>query len=149
MRIKSIVMCILLVLIPGVSLLQGQFRLDISRYDCPVANLPASFDGFRIVQLSDLHGAGFGENNCRLVEKVRGESPDIIVLTGDLIEKTEDLAVSGVLLPQLAEIAPCFFVSGNHEWACGGMTALAEQLEAAEIRCLANEYELIYRKGKS
>lgn len=136
-------------LLAAVILLPGHFRLSVSRYDCPIAALPDSFEGFRIVQLSDLHGAAFGENNHRLVEKVRGEKPDIIVLTGDFIEDTGDLTVTRELLPQLTEIAPCYFVSGNHEWASGGMDAFCAQLEQAGVRYLSNEWELLTRDGES
>jgi len=149
MRGKCITICLVSVLILMLSLETGQRRLDISRYDCPVGGLPPAFEGFCIVQLSDLHGARFGKNNCRLIEKVRGEDPDMIVLTGDFIEKKEDLAVTGGLLPQLAEIAPCYFVSGNHEWACEGMAALNVQMEMAGIRCLDNAYVPITRGCES
>ena len=146
---KRLIICLVAVLILAGSLAAGQLRLSVSRYLCPVDGLPESFRGFRIVQLSDLHGASFGEDNRRLVEAVRAEKPDLIALTGDFIEDREDLAVTAGLLPQLAEIAPCYFVSGNHEWACGGMAELRGQLEQAGIRYLANEFELISREGAS
>jgi len=127
----------------------GQQRLQVSEYDCPVAGLPAGFENFRILQLSDLHGARFGRQNERLLRTVAKQRPDMIVLTGDFIEELEDLEVTAELLPQLAGLAPCYFVSGNHEWACGGMAVLAEQLRSAGVRYLANEYTLLSRDGES
>lgn len=122
------------------AVLLGQQWLSVSRYDCPVARLPDEFEGFRIVQLSDLHGAEFGRNNERLINKVRAEKPDIIVLTGDFIEEKDDLTVTNELFPELVRIAPCYFVSGNHEWASGGMTVLEAQLHSAGVVYLENDF---------
>ena len=148
MRHKGSVIFLLVMLLLSLMIADGQKRLQVSYYDCPVADLPDDFAGFRIVQLSDLHGAEFGKENRRLIEKIRALQPDLIALTGDFIEKSEDLTVTGRLLPALAEIAPCYFVSGNHEWASGGIEALRAQLEQSGIRYLGNEYELI-RRGSS
>ena len=66
--------------------------LEISRYEVNSKKLPESFDGFKIVQLSDLHGAEFGEDGMGLVEKVKELEPDIIALTGDFVTDEGDLA---------------------------------------------------------
>lgn len=145
LRRKGFLTFIIALLLLSAFFLDGQKRLQVSRYDCPVAALPEEFEGFRIVQLSDLHGAEFGRNNRRLIEKVREEKPDIIALTGDFIEEADDLRATKTLLPELVKIAPCYFVTGNHEWASGGMDALRAQLEQAGIRYLENEYEPIRR----
>ena len=146
MRRKRVILWLAALLLVA-SFTAGQLRLSVSRYDCPVAGLPDDFEGYRIVQLSDLHGASFGKENRRLVDRVRRENPDIIVLTGDFIEDAGDLPVTGRLLPELTKIAPCYFVSGNHEWASGGMEALRAQLAVAGVRYLENEFESIDREG--
>ena len=66
--------------------------LEISRYEVKSQKLPESFDGFKIVQLSDLHGAEFGEDGMELVEKVKELEPDMIALTGDFVTDEGDLA---------------------------------------------------------
>ena len=66
--------------------------LEISRYEVKSQKLPESFDGFKIVQLSDLHGAEFGEDGMGLVEKVKELEPDMIALTGDFVTDEGDLA---------------------------------------------------------
>ena len=146
MRKRRLAVFLLIILALSVLMLLGQKRLTVSRYDCSIAGLPDEFAGYRIVQLSDLHGAEFGKGNSRLLERVEGEDPDLIVLTGDFIEDKDDLAATGVLLPALAEIAPCYFISGNHEWASGGMPVLEAQLERAGVNYLSNEFTLI-KKG--
>ena len=66
--------------------------LEISRYEVNSKKLPESFDGFKIVQLSDLHGAEFGEDGMELVDKVGSLEPDMIALTGDFVTDEGDLA---------------------------------------------------------
>jgi len=77
----------------------------------------APVDGnIRIVQLSDLHGAWFGPNQARLAAHVWEESPDVIVLTGDFIDRNNDERAAAVLMEELAKIAPVYYVTGNHEY---------------------------------
>ena len=71
--------------------------------------IPASFDGYRITQVTDLHDANFGENQSRLVEKVRATNPDAIFLTGDLVDSRRyDLANSLQAVRQFVEIADVY-----------------------------------------
>ena len=131
---------VVLMLPLSIFILDGQQRLVVSHYDCPVSGLPDEFEDFCIVQLSDLHGAKFGVNNNKLLTAVRRQSPDLIALTGDFVEEPTDLKVTASLLPELVKIAPCYFITGNHEWASGEMSALREQLEQSGVEYLSNEY---------
>lgn len=75
-----------------------------------------SNETIRLVVLSDLHNAEFGENNIELVEKIRKLSPDLILMAGDMVDKNSsntDIVVS--LCKQLVEIAPIYYGLGNHE----------------------------------
>jgi len=71
---------------------------------------------FRIVQLSDLHGKEYGENNEKLIAEIEKAKPDLIVTTGDMLdgysEKTESVSI---LLKKLSKIAPLYSSCGNHE----------------------------------
>ncbi|MBR0451264.1 MAG: metallophosphoesterase [Oscillospiraceae bacterium] len=79
--------------------------------------IPLSFDGFRIVQVTDLHDAVFGEGQSELLQTIKEQGPDIIALTGDFTgEKDADPEDAVRFLEKLPEIAPCFYVTGNHEY---------------------------------
>lgn len=119
--------------------------LEISRYEVNSKKLPESFDGFKIVQLSDLHGAEFGEDGMGLVEKVKELEPDIIALTGDFVTDEGDLAAVKKLAARLTELCPVYFVSGNHEFGSGLAIKVRNILERAGVKYLSNEYLTINR----
>lgn len=119
--------------------------LEISRYEVNSKKLPESFDGFKIVQLSDLHGAEFGEDGMGLVEKVKELEPDIIALTGDFVTDEGDLAAVKKLAGRLTELCPVYFVSGNHEFGSDLAIKVRNILERAGVKYLSNEYLTISR----
>lgn len=121
-------------------------KLEVTQYSAESAKLPSEFEGFKIVQLSDLHGADFGDE---LYENVRALSPDIIALTGDFITDAEDLAAVDSLVSKLVTITDVYYISGNHDYGSGEIEALTEILERYGVRFLRNEYELIERNGAS
>lgn len=119
--------------------------LEISRYEVKSQKLPESFDGFKIVQLSDLHGAEFGEDGMELVEKVKELEPDMIALTGDFVTDECDLAAVEKLAARLVKLCPVYFVSGNHEFGSGLAIEVRNILERAGVKYLSNEYLTISR----
>ena len=119
--------------------------LEISRYEVKSQKLPESFDGFKIVQLSDLHGAEFGEDGMELVEKVKELEPDMIALTGDFVTDEGDLAAVEKLAARLTELCPVYFISGNHEFGSGLAVKVRNILERAGVKYLSNEYLTISR----
>lgn len=90
-------------------------RLEVTYYDYSNPKVPASFDNFRIVHISDLHLKNFGSNQSRLLEAIMDYQPDIIVMTGDIVDENHDsLAPLENLLKGISSI-PTYYVSGNHE----------------------------------
>ncbi len=90
--------------------------IQITKYTHESAKIPKAFDGLKILHLSDLQNKSFGKNNWILLKKIEKRNPDIIVFTGDLLDRNRtnlDVAIS--FMENLLEIAPVFFVSGNHE----------------------------------
>lgn len=97
---------------------------------------------FRIILVSDLHDHQFGESNRKLVDKIKEQSPDIVVLDGDMINKdSEDSHVAVELIEQLNEVAPVYYSLGNHEYEYieADNPDLIEELENAGAVVLNNE----------
>lgn len=124
-------------------------NLQVSRYEAASEKLPESFDGFTIVQLSDLHGAQFGSDGTALAEKVRELEPDMIALTGDFVTDEGDLDAVRQLVSELSEICPVYFVSGNHEFGSGLAQKVRQIMTDAGVKYLSNEFVSIDRGGDS
>ncbi len=106
----------LLLLIPNSYFVKENTEIEVNDYAVISEELPLEFNGFKILQVSDLHNTEFGEEHSNIIEKIKECEPDIIVTTGDLIdaEKTNiDLAVE--FMAKAVEVAPVYFVTGNHE----------------------------------
>ena len=88
--------------------------------------IPASFEQYKIAVVSDLHNAGFGKNNSYLLSVIEKEQPNIIAITGDLVDSGKtNMEVAESLVRELAMIAPCYYVPGNHEaWIGSGYQEL-------------------------
>lgn len=118
MRKKTIIILTLMLLaaIITIWLVWGNLSIKTTRYQVSSQKLPDTFHNFRIVQISDLHNASFGTNNQRLLAKIRNSDPDIIVVTGDLVDYYHpDIDVSLSFIEEAVKIAPCYYVYGNHE----------------------------------
>ena len=109
--------------------------------------LPAAFDGLRIAHLSDLHGKEFGSGNSLLLQVVENAQPDLIVITGDLIDQESQYDALPALMDCLTAIAPTYYVTGNHEWAVRKVNVLKDLLREHGVRVLSDEYELWTRDG--
>ena len=106
--------------------------------------IPKSFDGYKIVQLSDLHSKSFGANQRKIVKRTENSNPDLIVFTGDLVDsKRYDEEVSLLLMEELVKIAPVYFVTGNHEWWSGKFDILEAELIDAGVNVMRNTAEEI------
>ncbi len=123
-------------------------RIITEEFSVSSGKLPANFDGYRIVQLSDLHGKSFGNGSSELVKAVKNAKPDIIVITGDLIEDSKSGSWAQTLLKKLVDIAPVYFVTGNHEWASGGLVELLYIMEDCGVKALGNKYTVLEKDGE-
>lgn len=142
-----IVLSILALLALGVR--WGNNCIQTDAYSFASPGLPAAFEGFRVVQLSDLHGKQFGENNARLLAAVEAAKPDLIALTGDLVDVKSTVDDVVPLIEGLVDLAPVYYVTGNHEWASGQAQRMVETLRGLGVHCLENEFEPIERDGQT
>lgn len=123
--------------------------LEVDRFDPAFSDLPAGFDGCRIVVLSDLHGAEFGEDNADLFETVAEQAPKYIFYLWDLEDKYRgpEPGYAETVAAGLSAIAPTYYVTGNHEWAIGDVPELKERLAAQGVTVLSNSFVTLERNG--
>lgn len=111
-------------------------------------DIPEAFSGFRIAVITDLHGRSFGPDNARLIEAVRSSKPDLIALVGDIVDEHTDLAMLPPLCRGLSGIAPCFYVTGNHEWIRKDLPQVLDTIKDCGVTVLANDYRTLTLGGQ-
>ena len=127
-------------------LVLGNTRLTTTHFSVESERLPESFSGFRIAHISDLHNTEFGKDNCRLLALLEESRPDIIVITGDIVDsRRTDAEVAVNFTASAAKIAPVYYVIGNHEVRLDELDELLTLLEDAGATVLKNEKTAILR----
>jgi predicted MPP superfamily phosphohydrolase len=122
-----------LLILTGVGLYDG---LKTTRYSISDTRISADFDGFKIAHISDLHSLWFGEGQSEIIEAVAAEKPDIIVLTGDIVDAYRpDFQSVAALFDGLNDLAPVYAVQGNHE---------DHTRTYKEMNILYEEYGIVY-----
>lgn len=98
----------------------NRFRLQVNEIEIEVPDLPESFAGYRIVQISDLHVGTFGADTtfvAKLVDKVNSLEPNLIVFTGDIVnQKSSELEPFVAPLSRLSAPDGVFSILGNHDY---------------------------------
>ena len=145
--LRTLLLCLVLLTAMAAFLYWSNNSLQTDVYSFSSDRLPAAFDGFRIVQLTDLHGKVFGEDNRDLLQAVQAQEPDIIVVTGDLVDENCPLDREMPLMEGLCAIAPVYYVTGNHEWAAGYVPQLTHLLQEAGVTCLQNSFVPLQQGG--
>ncbi len=122
--------------------LTQNLHLTVSQYDYSCADVPAELDGYKIVQISDLHNQFYGPHEQILVKKIESLEPDIIFVTGDVVDSTftnYDRAYE--FFEGAIKIAPVFYVTGNHEARLSGedFDDFLTRIKALGVNFLDNE----------
>lgn len=122
--------------------------LVITEIDYINDKIPQSFGGYRIVQISDLHNKEFGQGNARLLAAIRAARPDLVVITGDLVDRRRtDIEVARSFAIEAVKIAPVCYVAGNHEQALV-YSELRNLLTGAGVTVLDNVGVILERQGE-
>ena len=129
----------------------SNLTLQVDSFIYSSQRLPAGFDGCTIVQLTDLHGAEYGEENADLIAAVRDAKPEYIFLTGDLQDRFRETPAEYTitLCKKLSAIAPTYYVTGNHEWALSSIRSLKSAIRETGVTVLTNEFLTLERNGDS
>lgn len=107
-----IILCIFVIFL-AIRLYIDHNWLKTTSYDVDSSKIPLSFDGYKIIQLSDLHNKEWKE---KIITKIEGENPDIIVMTGDMVSANDiDFSSFFHLAKKLSEKYRVYYIKGNHE----------------------------------
>lgn len=134
-----IIIILLLLFYIGFGMYSG---LRVTRLEYENPKIPKEFDGYKIVQISDLHCAVFGKEQSKLIEAIEKENPDLIVITGDMFDKKRwNYDSIQKLLEGIADIAPIYAVTGNNEYDNSDMYVILMNLyEKYGVTLLQDEY---------
>lgn len=141
-KLRAFVLCLLVLALLAGGLWFGNNVLQTEEFTFRSGDLPAGFDGWRVMVLADLHGKSFGSQQEKLLAAVKNEAPEAIFLIGDLVdERTEDAeGYCTQLGAALSALAPTYYVTGNHEWARHDAPAIKKILQEAGVTVLSNEF---------
>ena len=145
-----LIVSVLVILGLGIWTLWGNTALEVNEYEIMSDKIPEAFTGFRIAQVSDLHNAEFGEGNEKLIELLSQTDPDMIVITGDLIDSRHtDIEIALEFARHAIKLAPVNYVSGNHEARVREYEDLKMGLAEAGVIVLEDQKVQITREGES
>ena len=150
-RKRIIVWVSLLVILLAIILwiIWGNTALELNRCTIKSEKLPESFSGYRIAHVSDLHNAEMGDGNEDLLTMLRVAEPDIIAITGDLIDsRITNTEVALHFVKEAMKIAPCYYVTGNHESRIDKYFKLKADMMAVGVVILEDERIELERAGE-
>ena len=144
----AVVAIVLVALVIGIA--WGNTTLELNTYTISSSKLPQSFDGYRIAHVSDLQNTEMGKDTEKLLAMLRDAAPDMIAITGDLVDsRNTDIEVALQFVREAVKIAPCYYVTGNHEARISEYDELKEAMKAAGVTVLEDAQTEISLTGES
>ncbi len=129
--------------------------ISVKKYTVSSEKIPKNFDGYKILQVSDLHNKRFGYRQGYLLRVIDKLSPDIIAVTGDIVYRnfTKDgnvLRVNKVLpfVKKASEKYPLYYVTGNHEVECGFSEYIWGCIEKEGAKLIHGKSVILRRNGE-
>ena len=120
--------------------------LRLKTYDLTFSDLPEDLEGYKILQISDFHCKDFGTQEQSLIRLIEKAEPDLIVMTGDIVDEDHTTDNAEYLLAGICDVAPIYYITGNHEYYSGapydefkgicaeyGVTILTNEMEEFEV----------------
>lgn len=144
----AVVAVVLIVLVVWIA--WGNTALELNTYDISSSRLPESFDSYRIAHVSDLHNAEMGKGNEKLLAMLRDADPDMIAITGDLIDsRNTNVDIALQFIQEAVKIAPCYYVTGNHEARVNEYEELKTGMASASVIILEDAQTEISMEGQT
>ena len=145
-----LIVSVLVIQCLGIWTLWGNTALKVNEYKILSDKIPEAFSGFWIAQVADLHNAEFGEDNEMLIELLFQIDPDMIVITGDLIDSRQtDMEIALDFAGKAVQIAPVYYVTGNHEARVPEYEQLKTGLVDLGVTVLDDQKVQITKDGES
>lgn len=125
--------------------------IEVEHIKIEINDLPKELNGLKIAHISDVHLSKNASNIDNIVNKVKQEKPDIIVMTGDIIDQSADLKTCGLdkLCKGLSEITKTYAVTGNHEVWNKNVDEWTNTLTENDIKVIDNKIEMYTKNNKS
>lgn len=148
-KLTFIIVTVLLLSAFATHALWANKALTTTTFEITDKKIPSAFNGFCIAHISDLHNACFGNGNEKLLNEIKKISPDIIAVTGDSVDsRRTDIKITVDFLKDALEIAPVYFITGNHESRIDLYESLISQIKQLGVTVLENQ-SLSLTKEKS
>ena len=152
LSLKSLVLLcttIILLFILVIWTIWSNTALMVSTITISNSRIPSAFSGFKIAQVSDFHNSEIGKNNSKLLKMLSDTEPNIIAITGDLVDSRHtniDIALDFV--KEAVKIAPVYYVPGNHEASLSQYDKLKNSLEMTGVIVLEDKSLQLEHKGE-
>ncbi len=123
--------------------------LEVTHYEISCSSHP-ELDGFTVVHISDFHNEQFGDHQRTILERIKEQKPDMIAVTGDLIDcRHPNVDVAMEFMRGAVELAPVYYVPGNHErWISTEYMELCKQMLEAGVHLIVNRQVTIPYNGE-
>lgn len=150
MKKVNVIVCIVLLILISIWIVWETNSIVVTHMEYSNSKISSEFNGYKIVQISDLHNKRFGKNQNNLIDKIKECNPDIIIVTGDLVDKRYyNLDVAMEFINSAINIAPIYYVSGNHEISTEEYEDIKRKLITANVVVLDNESILLNKNEES
>lgn len=149
--LKKSTICGIVIILLLFYIISGLYNpLTVTEYSYSSSKIPVSFDGYKIVHISDFHCKNFGDKEEKLINAITEEHPDLIVFTGDSIDDEHPIDNYRYLIEGIAGIAPIYYINGNHEYdALAPYQEMLDLYEEYHIINLNDSSAVISKDGES
>lgn len=147
---------IIIILIAMIFVLLGLIYIStnvikVKKYTVNNSKLPKEFDGLKIVHISDVHSKIFGKDNSGVVKRILKANPDIVIMSGDIIDKREkDIEKFVSMYKTIYEKYPTYYSIGNHERKLGWKKykKYLKMLQSCGVHVIINGSENLTKNDK-
>lgn len=147
---KIIFLLITIIILLCIYLIYETFTLQLTKYEITTPKIPSNFNNYKIIQISDFHNTKSSKLNTALINTLKKEQPNLIFITGDLVGSSKNNMSSALtFLNNIADVAPIYYVTGNHEAKINNYSELKKHLLTLKVNILDNQITTININNQS